>query len=175
MFLYSKMFKYQTTQTNFAAHEDTHHEEQPESIHACCHHDLVDHKFDWKHPVVHCLKISVYIFIFNLIFGGLVEIVGEDNLTAFLASSHVFQPLFAVLIGLIPNCASSVVLTELYLMQGLSFGAIVAGLGVNAGLGFIVLLKENKNKKENLFIALTITIASLAFGYALHFLPINLI
>ena len=68
MFLYSKMFKNQSVTANFTAHEDTHHEEQPESIHACCHHDLVDHKFDWKHPVVHCLKISVYIFIFNLIF-----------------------------------------------------------------------------------------------------------
>jgi hypothetical protein len=60
-------------------------------------------------------------------------------------------------------------------MNGLSFGAIVAGLCVNAGLGLIILLKENKNKKENLFIILSIAIPSLIFGYILHFLPINLI
>ena len=154
---------------------DEHDSEKEEHIHACCHHDLIDSKFDWKHPVVHCLKISLYIFVFNLIFGAFVEIIGEDNLVAFLASSSIFQPLFALIIGFIPNCASSVVLTELFLMNSLSFGAIVAGLCANAGLGLIVLLKENKNKKENLFIILTIAIPSLIFGYALHFLPINLI
>jgi len=182
MFLYSKIFKVKT-QEQFTSqkvqeeqHEELVHEEsEEEHVHACCHHDLKDHKFDWKHPVVHCLKITVYIFIFNLIFGGFVEIIGEDNLTAFLTSSNALQPLVAILIGFIPNCASSVVLTELFLMNGLSFGAVVAGLCVNAGLGLIVLLKENKNKKENLFIALSIAIPSLIFGYLIHFLPITLI
>lgn len=183
MFLYSKIFKTSSIKIeDLKSHEhaETHdnhddHEEHEQHIHACCNHDLEDNKFDWKHPIIHCIKISLYIFIFNLIFGSFVEIIGEDNLTTFLASSSIFQPLFAILIGLIPNCASSVVLTELYLMNGLSFGAIVAGLSVNAGLGFIVLLKENRKKKENWFILLTITISSLIFGYILHFLPINLI
>ncbi|MBQ8211100.1 MAG: hypothetical protein IJZ27_01040, partial [Treponema sp.] len=84
-------------------------------------------------------------------------------------------PLLSIAIGLIPNCVSSVVITELYLMGGLSFGSIVAGLSVNAGLGLIVLLKENKNKKENLFIILSLIISSLIIGYGLHFIPINLI
>ena len=101
--------------------------------------------------------------------------VHEDNLVAFLNSSKIFQPLFAILIGLIPNCVSSVVITELYLMGGLSFGSIIAGLSVNAGIGLIVLLKENKNRKENIFIILTLIISSLIIGYALHFIPINLI
>lgn len=182
MFLYSKIFKpnkISITEIDNHKHQDEHEDDEnhnhEEHIHACCNHDLEDNKFDWKHPIIHCLKITMYIFIFNLIFGTIVEIIGEDNLTNFLASSSLFQPLFAILIGLIPNCASSVVLTELYLMNGLSFGAIVAGLSVNAGLGFVVLLKENKRKKENWFILLTITFSSLIFGYILHFLPINLI
>lgn len=178
MFLYSKIFKSVNHKLLISQH-DTHHNDHEEyeekHIHACCNHDLENHKFDWKHPIVHCLKISLYIFIFNLIFGAIVEIVGEDNLTSFLQSSNVLQPLFALIIGFIPNCASSVVLTELFLMNGLSFGAVVAGLSVNAGLGLIVLLKENKSKKENLFIILSIAIPSLIFGYALHFIPINLI
>jgi hypothetical protein len=167
MFLYGKLFKKQPK-----SHK---HEKHEEHIHACCHHDLEDDKFDWKHPVVHCLKIALYIFLINIVFGTILMFVGEDNLIKFLNSSSIFQPLFAILIGFIPNCVSSVILTELYLAGGLTFGSIVAGLSVNAGLGLIVLFKENKNKKENLFILLTLIISSLLFGYGLHFLPINLI
>ena len=105
--------------------------------------------------------------------GLVVELVGEDNLSAFLKSSNVFQPILALVIGLIPNCASSVILTELYLMGGISFGAIVTGLSVNAGLGLLILFKENKNLKETLFVVACLIISSLAFGYALHFLPLN--
>lgn len=158
------------------SHHDEHEEQETQEehhIHACCHHDLEDTKFDWKHPLVHCLKITLYIFIINVILGGLIELVGEDNLTNFLSSNHVLQPVLALIIGFIPNCASSVVLTKLYISGGLSFGAIVAGLSVNAGLGLMVLLKENKNKKENLFIVLMLLIPSLIFGYALHFLPLD--
>jgi len=173
MFLYSKIFKQTLASNSLNENETSQHDEK--HVHACCNHDLEDRHFDWKHPIIHCLKISLYIFIFNLIFGSIIELVGEDNLTSFLSSSSALQPLLAVVIGFIPNCASSVVLTELYLMNGLSFGAIVAGLSVNAGIGLIVLLKENKNKKENLFIILSIAIPSLIFGYLLHFLPINLI
>ena len=171
MFLYRKIFK-----TNLSTPEqpnESHSEE--EHLHACCHHDLKDKKFDWKHPLVHCLKIALYILLINIIFETIIHFVGEDNLIVFLNSSKFFQPLFAVLIGIIPNCVSSVVITELYLMGGLSFGSIVAGLSVNAGLGLVVLLKENKNKKENLFIILSLLISSLIIGYGLHFLPINLI
>ena len=167
MFIYGKIFKNQNNTIKTEKHD--------EHIHACCHHDLEDDKFDWKHPIVHCLKISLYILIINIIFGTIIMFVGEDNLVKFLNSSYIFQPLFAVLIGFIPNCVSSVIITELYLMGGLSFGSIVAGLSVNAGIGLIVLLKENKNHKENLFIILSLLISSLAVGYGLHFLPINLI
>ena len=131
----------------------------------------MDNKFDYLHPIVHTLKITAYIFAFNVVMGTIIFFVGEENISAFLASSSVFQPLFAIIVGLIPNCVSSVILTELYMMGSISFGAIVAGLSVNAGLGIMVLLKENKNYKENLFIILTLIISSLAVGYGLHFIP----
>lgn len=182
MFLYKKIFKNKITNPiihrSDEHHEDDHDEnnhQKEEHLHACCHHDLKDTKFDWKHPLIHCLKISLYIFIINLVFESIISFVGEDKLVTFLNSSEIFQPLFAILIGFIPNCVSSVVITELYLIGGLSFGSIVAGLSVNAGLGLVVLLKENKNKKENLFIILSLLISSLIIGYGLHFLPINLI
>jgi hypothetical protein len=141
----------------------------------CCNHNIETNRFEWEHPLVHSLKIILFIFIVNVIMGTIIYFVGEESLMNFLSSSYVFQPILALIIGLIPNCASSVVLTELFLKGGLSFGAIVTGLSVNAGLGLIMLIKENKNVKQNLFIILMLIIPSLIFGYILHFLPIHLI
>ena len=137
----------------------------------CCHHHVETKKFDWLHPILHSLKIAFFILIINIIFGAITEIwIGKEALTNFLMSSRWVQPLLAVLIGLIPNCASSVVLTDFFLMGGLTFGALTAGLMVNAGLGIIILLKQNKNAKENLFILAMLIIPSLILGYALSFI-----
>lgn len=137
----------------------------------CCHHHVGKKTFDWLHPLLHCLKISAFILVINLLFGFITEIwIGEEALTNFLASSLHWQPVLAIIIGLIPNCVSSVVITELFLMGGLSFGSLVAGLMVNAGIGLIILLKQNKNWKENLFIFLMLIIPSLIAGYALNFI-----
>ena len=153
-------------------HED--HEAHEEIVHGCCNHDIEHKKYDWKHPIMHCVKIFITILIINIIFGCIIEFgfKGEENLSNFLSKNGVYavQPLLAMIIGFIPNCASSVVLTELYLIGGLSFGALVAGLIVNAGLGLILLIKNNKRPKENLFIILTLVVTSLAFGYLLHFI-----
>ena len=148
-------------------------EHEHEHIHACCHHDLNDSKFDWKHTLIHSAKITAYIFVVNIVMNTLIEFVGEASITQFLQTSYALQPLVALVVGLIPNCVSSVVLTELYIMGGLSFGAVVTGLSVNAGLGILVLFKENKHIKENIFILLMLIIPSLVFGYALHFIPFN--
>ena len=149
-----------------------HHEDEETLIHGgCCKHHVETKTFDWLHPMLHCLKISAFILIINLIFGCITHIwVGEENLTNFLNQSKYLQPILAVLIGLIPNCASSVVLTELFIVGGLKFGALVAGLCVNAGLGLVVLLKQNKNVKENLFIVLMLVIPSILIGYLLLFI-----
>lgn len=149
--------------------EDSKHSHS-HTINGCCHHSIEQEKFDLLHPVLHCLKISVFILIVNVILGTIIYFVTEDRLVAFLEKSSVFQPILAVAIGLIPNCVSSLVLTELFLAGGLSFGSIVAGLSVNAGLGIIVLFKQNKNIKENIFILLMLIIPSLLVGYGIHLL-----
>lgn len=155
-------------------HDHEENEDHEINLHGCCNHDIEHKKYDWKHPITHCIKIFVTILIINIIFGCIIEFgfKGEANLSNFLSKNGVYavQPLLAMLIGFIPNCASSVVLTELYLIDGLSFGALVAGLIVNAGLGLILLIKNNKNKKENLFIILSLVVTSLTFGYLLHFI-----
>ena len=163
-------------------HRDTHHEELEVSKHSqsklmksekhigCCNHTIENSKFDFKHPLLHCLKILAFILTINIIFGFIIHFVGEDKLAKLLAESSYLQPILAVLIGLIPNCASSVVITELYLLGGLSFGAILAGLCVNAGLGLMMLFRQDKNIKEVIFILSLLVIPSLLVGYGLHFL-----
>jgi ABC-type nickel/cobalt efflux system permease component RcnA len=155
-------------------HEEHNHKENENktliSQDGCCHHHVDDKSFDWVHPLLHCVKIGLFILVINLLFGSIVHFVGEDNLTNFLNAGKFVQPLLAVVIGLIPNCASSVILADLFVMGGLSFGALVSGLCVNAGLGVIMLIKQNKNWKETLFIVLTLLISSLIAGYALIFI-----
>lgn len=151
-------------------HEDEHNDEE-EIEHGCCHHHVTSKSFDWLHPLLHCVKISLFILTINVIFGFITHIwVGEQRLITFLTASKYIQPILAVLIGLIPNCASSVALSQLFIMGGLNFGSLVAGLCVNAGLGMVMLLKQNKNWKENLFIFLTLVLSSLLVGYVLLFI-----
>ena len=171
MALYSKLFK---PETQAPAAESSSSTEEHEHVHACCHHDIEDQqKFHWKHPLIHSIKIFVYIFIANILIGCLVALVGEDKIANFLQTSSAFQPIFALIVGLIPNCAASVILTEMYIGGFISFGSIVTGLCVNAGIGIFVLFKENKNIKENAFIICTLIVSSLVFGYALHFIPLD--
>ncbi|MCQ2564445.1 MAG: arsenic efflux protein [Clostridia bacterium] len=170
MGLYKAIFKKQNDVVTETAEEHAEHVHMLEHG-GCCHHNVENNKFDWLHPLLHCLKIGAFMLVVNILFGCITDIwIGEDALKNFLSQSLYLQPMLAVLIGLIPNCASSFVLTEFFLMGGLSFGALVAGLCVNAGLGIIMLLKEHKNWKENLFIILTLVCSSLVVGYAL--LPI---
>ncbi len=134
----------------------------------CCHHHVETKTFDWVHPLLHCLKICLIVLVVNILFGVITEIwIGTDNLMLFLNKSKYIQPLFAILVGLIPNCASSLVLTEMFMSGMLGLSSLVAGLCVNAGLGLIVLFKQNKNIQENIFVISILIIASIIIGYAL--------
>ena len=95
------------------------------------------------HPLEHSARTFLYIFVINLIFGVIIHFVGEDALMEFLSSNRYVAPLFAVIVGAIPNCASSVVISDLYLMGGLGFGATLGGLLMNAGIGFAVLFRSS--------------------------------
>ncbi len=136
----------------------------------CCNHEIKTKTFSWLHPLLHSLKIFGFVLAINLVMELLVHFVGEENIAAFLTSAFPFQPLFACLVGMIPNCASSVVLTELFMSGQLTFGSIVAGLSMNAGLGILVLFKKNRPIKENWFIVGLIALTSIGFGYLLHVL-----
>lgn len=86
-----------------------------------------------KSALKHTVSIFIYIFILTLAVNVIVHLIGEEALSNFVSGSKVLQPLIAALIGLIPNCASSVIITELYISEIISFGSVMAGLLVNSG------------------------------------------
>ncbi|MGN0642756.1 MAG: putative manganese transporter [Huintestinicola sp.] len=116
----------------------------------------------------HTVSITVFILIVNLILGAVIGFAGEDKAFAFLEKTGVFQPFITALIGLIPNCAASVAITELYAAGGLSFGAAAGGLCTGAGMGLAVLFRTNKNTKENFIFLGYLYLTGVACGLILN-------
>lgn len=116
------------------------------------------------HPALHSLKIFAFILIVNVLLGTAIFYIGEENLES-LARVRTLQPLLAAVIGLIPNCASSVLITELYANGALSWGALAAGLSVNAGVGTVVLFRVNRDTRQNFAIVGGTFAAAVTLGF----------
>ncbi len=155
-------------------HDEHDHDEHDSHIRGCCGHDVEDEKpstlskFLW-HPLIHTLKILLFILVVNIIFGTIVHFITEERLMAFLSGISLIQPLCTAVVGLIPNCAASVIITDLYIMNGLTLGACISGLCVNAGLGILYLFKNNRHIKENIFIVLFLFVSSILLGMGIDF------
>ena len=136
----------------------------------CCGHSIENERKHNKflnyvyHPIMHSLKIFAFILLVNIVFGLIIYFVGEQTITQSLIATKWLQPFIAGLIGLIPNCASSVIITRLFAMGGLTLGACVSGLVANAGIGLALLVKQNENKKHTLYIILTLYAISAISG-----------
>lgn len=102
-----------------------------------------------KSSIKHTLQIFVYILIISIILNLIIHFVGEDNIAKLVLNVPVLGPIISSLIGLIPNCASSVILTQVYLGNIISMGSMIAGLLVNSGIGILILFRVNKSQKEN--------------------------
>ena len=114
------------------------------------------------------LKTTLFILGINLVIGFVLFGIGEDALSSLLNVHPMLQPFAAALIGFIPNCAASILLVQLYVLGGLSFGSMVAGLCTGAGIGMAVLWKQNKNKRENSLLLLYMFLFSSAAGLLLQ-------
>ena len=130
----------------------------------------------WKnyllYPLIHTLKVAAFIFLVNFVLTAIIHSVGEGAFEAFMHKNRFVQPFITCAIGLIPNCASSVVITETFLRGGIAFGACAAGLCANAGMGFVVLLKNVRKWKRNLALIGICYCISVAVGLLLNLLPI---
>lgn len=117
-----------------------------------------------KSALFHTLKITLFLFVTACIIGFAVEAVGTENLEHFILNKPFLGELLSGLVGLIPNCAASVVLTDLFLKGGISFGGMMSGLLTASGVGLLVLFRMNRNLKENLIILLLLYAGGLIFG-----------
>ena len=147
--------------------EHEHLDDVNEHIHEMCSHCDCEHgilKSTFKHTFETFVFLVAIIFLLNLA----IFYIGEENLSKVLMSGNIFQPFVAGLIGLIPNCASSVLLTELYISGNLSFASIIAGLSTGAGIGTVVLFRSNKNIKENAKILLLLYLAGSISGFIIE-------
>lgn len=116
------------------------------------------------------LKIFVFLFVTTFILNFLLSTMGTQTISHLLLSNTVFQPIIAAIFGFIPNCAASVVLTQLYVAGQVSFASLFAGLISNAGLGLIVLMRYGESKKTMLKVILTLFISAIFVGFLLQVL-----
>ena len=128
------------------------------------HDGKSDFKVYFLNPLLHTLTIAFYLLIVNLVFGFVIDAVGEERIAASMIGGEYFQPFITALIGLIPNCASSAIITGTYIHNGILFGSCAAGLCANAGLGLVVLFKNTKKIKRNILFVLTLYLISVAAG-----------
>lgn len=131
-------------------------EQQPELAYDYEHDEEHEHHHEGgsilRSALKHTVQVTVFIFVITLVLDGALELVGEDALGAFLGSNPVLSVLGSALVGLIPNCAASVVIAQLYVEGALGAGAMMAGLLVSAGVGLLVLFRTNRGLRQNLIV-----------------------
>lgn len=142
-------------------------DEEPEFEELCADCGC-DHRHFAVSALIHTLKIALFILIVNLILGAAFSFAGKEAVERIMLSGSPLQPFAAALFGAIPNCAASVMITELYLSGALTFGSCVSGLCTGAGAGLLVLFRANRNIKENLVIFGTLYAFAIAAGIIIN-------
>ena len=146
--------------------EQGHHTEHNE-IHNHCPDDCCRHGILFP-ALKHTFKSWLFILLSIIVFGFSVHYIGEDAFKSIVMSNSLFQPLIAALIGLIPGCAPSIILSELYLSSVVSFGSLTAGLISCSGAGLVFLYRSNKNINQNITITVLLFVLGSVIGTVLH-------
>lgn len=140
---------------------------------SCMGHDH-DHSHDagWKgiakSALKHTVQVTLFIFVITVALNAVLEVVGEDTLARFLGANEALSVLASAVVGLIPNCAASVVIAQLYLEGVLGAGALMAGLLVSAGVGLMVLVRANRRPRENAAIIVAMVAMGVFWGLVVN-------
>lgn len=125
----------------------------------------------WRSALRHTLKIASFLLVITFLLDLALFFIGEETLKNLLMNRPVLGPVLAGIVGLIPNCAASVAITELYLVDALNMGAMMSGLLVGAGVGLLVLFRVNHDRKENLKVVGLLYLIGVAVGILIEILP----
>ena len=147
--------------------EDEKIEDLCEKEHCHCDHGIV------KSALKHTLNKFVFILIITFLINVAIYFIGEERIADFIQINPILGPAITSVIGLIPNCAASVILTQLYLEKVISASALISGLLVGAGVGLAVLFKTNKGIKENIKIIVILYAIGVMSGLAIQLLGIT--
>jgi len=149
------------------APESCGHEHQHGQEVGCCHHGIPAQATRWallSHPIRHTISVFLMVLATLVALGAGLHAIGEERLGEVLLRGSYLQPVVAGLVGLIPNCAISVVLTETMLLGHLGYGAAMAGLCASGGLGLLVLVRENRDLRDVLQVVLSVLVLSVTAG-----------
>ncbi len=142
--------------------------ENPKEHFDICKHDHCDCNNGIIIPSIkHTLKTLLFISIITFILNAAFYYIGENNIKHIFDKTNFFTPFIAAIIGLVPNCGSSIILTELYIANILPISSALAGLLANSGVALLVLFKSNQNTKENLKIIGILYLISVICGFLL--------
>jgi hypothetical protein len=153
-------------------HDHGHHHDLGHDGHhhgACCGHDHDGGRHGLigsivRSAVSHTAQVSLFIFLVTFALVFVLETVGEDVLTAFLSGNQLLAVFASALVGLVPNCSASVVITQLYLEGVLGFAPLMAGLLTSAGVGYLVLYRTNRHPRENTVIVVGLFLVACLWG-----------
>lgn len=121
-------------------------------------------------PYLHAFEIFIYVFVVSFIFGLIIYLIGEEKIYQFLEANYYSSVLLSSIVGFIPNCASSVLITNLFMNNGIPFAALVSGLCMNSGVGILYLIKGKRSIKAKLFVITSLFLASNVVGYTILFI-----
>ena len=169
-FLVNVIFK--LTHLDTAKRREAHH--HSEHVHEGGEHHHCAHCDSQSGIVSAALKrgfsIFAFVFVTSFVLHIAIDVLGEDKLRGFMMSDSLVQPFLAALIGLIPNCAASVVTTELFVTGALGFGSLAAALCAGAGVGMLVLFRVNRSHKQNFALLGLLYVASAILGVFIEIL-----
>ena len=127
-----------------------------------------------KSSIKHTINIFVFILLITLVINVLIYFIGEETVSSFISTKPILGPVIAGIIGLIPNCASSVIITKMYLSNVINLATMMTGLLVGAGVGLIVLFKTNKGIKNNIKITFLLYAIGVLVGIVLELLKVSI-
>ncbi len=139
-----------------------------EKEHCHCEHGI------WNSALKHTINIFIFISIITFVINLTIYFIGEEMIAGFILDKPILGPIISGIIGLIPNCASSVIITQMYLENIISIGTMIAGLLVGAGVGLAVLFRTNKGIKENIKITVLLYSIGVICGIILEFIGLKI-